>query len=107
MNSKYLVVFCTCPDRDTANTLARAVVGEKLAACINIVPGLASVFRWAGVVQEENEVLLVAKLAARGYERLQRRLLELHPYDVPEIIALELATGSHDYLNWLDEQTEQ
>ena len=100
------VVFCTCP-AEVAKDLARPLVEERLVACVNIVPGLTSVYRWEGKVCEDNESLLVMKTRAGLMERLSARIVELHPYEVPEVIALPLAAGEGNpaYLSWLLEQT--
>ena len=100
------VVFCTCPAK-VAKELSHALVEERLVACVNIVPGLTSVYRWEGKVCEDGESLLVMKTRAELMERLSARIVELHPYDVPEVIALPLAAGEGNpaYLNWLLEQT--
>lgn len=100
------VVFCTCP-AEVAKELAHALVDERLVACVNIVPGLTSVYRWEGKVCEDGESLLVMKTRAELMERLSARIVELHPYKVPEVIALPLAAGEGNpaYLAWLLEQT--
>lgn len=100
------VVLCTCPP-DAAKDLAHKLVEEQLVACVNIVPGLTSVYRWEGKVCEDGESLLVMKTRASLMERLTARILELHPYDVPEVIGLPLAAGEGNpaYLEWLLEMT--
>lgn len=84
-----------------ARDLARKLVGEGLAACINLVPGLTSIYRWEGAVEEASEVLLVIKLSACGYPALEARVLELHPYDTPELIALAAEAVEPRYAAWL------
>lgn len=100
------VVFCTCPSAQS-KALARTLVEERLVACVNIVPGLTSVYRWEGAVCEDGEDLLVMKTRASLMEKLTPRIIELHPYDVPEVIALPLAEGEGNpaYLDWLLQQT--
>jgi periplasmic divalent cation tolerance protein len=100
------VVFCTCP-AEAAKGLARQLVEEHLVACVNIVPGLTSIYRWEGKVCEDGESLLVIKTRAELMARLSARIVELHPYEVPEVIALPLAAGEGNpaYLDWLMEQT--
>ena len=85
--------------------IARTIVGEKLAACANILAPCRSVYRWHGQVEETQEVPLLIKTTASAYPQLEARLVELHPYDVPEIIALPLQTGLAAYLTWVEEQT--
>lgn len=99
------VVLVTAPNAEKAAELARAVVGEKLAACVNIVPGLRSIYRWEGAVQDEAEVLMVVKTTAERFEALRERVVALHPYQVPEVIRLEVAEGHLPYLDWVRDST--
>ncbi len=101
--SDALLVFCTCPETAVAERLAETLVGERLAACINILPGLTSVYRWQGQVEHAQEVLLLAKTTADRYPALETRLRALHPYELPEIVAVPLTAGLPAYLNWLAE----
>ena len=100
-----LVVLTTLPNADAAAELAKTVVGEKLAACANIVPGMRSIYRWEGKVQDENEVLVLLKARRDGFARLKSRILELHPYEVPEVIAVSIDQGHDAYLNWIVRET--
>jgi periplasmic divalent cation tolerance protein len=95
------VVLMTAPDVECAQRIARALVGERLAACVNLVPGIQSIYRWEGAVQEEAEVLLVAKTRADRVAELEARVRALHPYEVPEVIALPIQAGSDAYLRWV------
>ncbi|RAP58230.1 divalent-cation tolerance protein CutA [Oleiagrimonas sp. MCCC 1A03011] len=97
------LLLCTCPDEASAARIARALVEARLAACVSRLPGLTSTYRWEGAVQEDTEVLLLIKTRAAAVAALQARLLELHPYDVPELIALNIADGLPAYLDWLGE----
>ena len=103
MSAALQVLLSTAPDRDTALAIARTVVAERLAACVNLVPQVSSVYRWQGEVEESVEVLMVAKTRADRSEALCARVGELHPYDVPELIALPIDRGSAAYLAWVDE----
>jgi periplasmic divalent cation tolerance protein len=100
-----IVVLVTAPTPDRAAEIARVVVGERLAACGNVVPGLRSVYRWEGKVQEDEEALLVLKTTRARFEALRERVLALHPYDVPEVIALPVVAGSAAYLDWIEAET--
>lgn len=100
-----LVVFCTCPDREIALALARAAVEGGIAACVNVVPGLVSVYRWQGEIQQDDEVLLVIKTPAVRYAALEALLRARHPYELPEVIAVPVAMGSSAYLQWLADVT--
>lgn len=105
MSNSALTVFCTCPDAAKAREIADALVGEKLAACVNIVPGLTSVYRWHGNIQADSEVLLIIKTRDTRLRALEERICALHPQEVPEVIALPIVDGSAPYLKWLQEQT--
>jgi periplasmic divalent cation tolerance protein len=100
-----ILVLCTAPDADQAAKLARGLVEARLAACVNIVPGLRSFYVWKGEVHDEPEVQLFIKSRRPRFEALRDWLKTNHPYEVPEILALPIEAGSEDYLGWLDEQT--
>jgi periplasmic divalent cation tolerance protein len=97
----HLIVYCTCPDEKTAEMIARALVEEGLAACINIVPMVKSVYRWKGEIESAAESLLLIKLASGAYEKTERRIVELHPYELPEVIGVPIVAGLQPYLAWL------
>lgn len=94
-------VLVTAPDLETAEALGTALVEEGLAACANLVPGVVSLYRWEGAMQRDGEVLLVLKSTARAFEALRARVVELHPYDVPEVLALPVDAGHAPYLAWV------
>jgi len=96
-----IVVLTTCPDEAAAASIARDLVESGLAACVSRVGPVHSTFRWQGAIQDEPEVLLVIKTVIPRYSELEMRLKSLHPYEVPEIIALPVVAGSADYLGWL------
>lgn len=96
-----LMVFCTCPDKETAATLAEAAVSARVAACVNVLDGVGSVFAWDGHIDRANEVLLVAKTTESRYDALEQLWLSRHPYELPEIIAVPLAKGLAAYLQWI------
>lgn len=102
-----LLVLTNCPDETVANAIALAVVEEKLAACVNILPRVQSVYRWQGTVESASEIPLLIKTTAAAYAVLEQRIAELHPYAVPEIIALPITDGLPAYLNWLAAETRQ
>jgi periplasmic divalent cation tolerance protein len=103
MEPDAIVVLITVPSPEAGSRIARALVEERLAACVNLVPGLTSTFWWDGGVQSEPEALLMAKTRLPLFEALAARVRALHPYTVPEIIALPLVAGSQAYLDWLQE----
>ena len=95
------ITFSTCKDRRQANRIARTLVKEKLAACVNIVPGVASIYTWEGKIEEGKEVLLVIKSRAALSKRLAARVKALHSYSVPEVVTIPIASGNPDYLRWV------
>jgi periplasmic divalent cation tolerance protein len=100
-----LELHVTMPDKDKATELARKLVNEGLAACVNVVPGVRSVYQWQGKVVEEEEVLCLIKTRPEIFDRARQRILELHPYEVPEVLAFQVDDGSPDYLAWLRAST--
>lgn len=107
MEARFIDVWVNCPDRALAEEIAAACVGEKLAACANIFPPIASVYRWKGAIERAEEVPLVLKSRAELFQALSARVKELHPYEVPSIIATELPLVETDYAKWLAEETEK
>lgn len=98
------VVLTTAPDPDAAAELAGRLVDERLAACANIVPGITSIYRWRGKVQRDEEVLVILKTTPMAFEALRRRIIQLHPYEVPEVLALAAPEGSEDYMRWVGDE---
>jgi periplasmic divalent cation tolerance protein len=96
-----MLILSTCPDAAVAERIARALGEESLAACVNVVPGIRSIYVWNETVQDTQEVLLIAKTTGVRLAELRRRLVELHPYDVPEMVAVRLADGHDAYLRWI------
>jgi periplasmic divalent cation tolerance protein len=99
-----LLVLCTAPTAEVAAGLARALVEARLAACGNVLPGLRSIYRWQGRVEDEPEVLLLLKTTRASFPALRDELLRRHPYEVPEVLALPVEAGSAPYLTWLAAQ---
>ncbi len=100
---EYCLVLCTCPEGETAENLAGSLVEERLAACVNILPALTSVYGWEGAVETSRESLLLIKSERQAYPGLEARLRELHPYELPEIIAVDIERGLPAYLNWISQ----
>ena len=98
----HCVVLATASSETEAKTIARALVEERLAACVNIIPGLTSIYRWEEKITEDRELLLVIKTQGKKVAVLRERIVHLHSYAVPEVIALPIADGSPRYLEWLD-----
>ena len=99
------VALITAPDREAALRLARGLVEARVAACVNVVPGLTSVYRWQGAIQEDAEVLLVVKTRVDRVAELERLVARLHPYEVPELVLLAPSRVERRYLDWLLEQS--
>ena len=104
-DNDFLLVLSTCPNAITAESLGRALVGESLAACVNVVPGLRSIYRWNDTLQADAEVLMIIKTTVARFAALRERLVALHPYEVPEVVALPVADGHHAYLEWVSNAT--
>ncbi len=102
-----IVVLSTAPDAATGERIARTLVESRLAACVNIVPGLVSVYRWKGSISREAEVLCVIKTRRALLPRMAARLREAHPYDVPEILAIGVSAAARSYLQWLRAETRE
>lgn len=105
MQDNQLVIFCTCPDQASGERIGAILVEERLAACVNLIPALTSIYVWNGALKREPECLLLIKTNADRFDALRQRLRDLHPYDLPEIIALPVRQGDPDYLAWLTEST--
>jgi periplasmic divalent cation tolerance protein len=102
-----LVCFCTCPDPDTATRIADALVEARLAACVSVLPGLRSVYRWQGGIERADEVMLMIKTVRERLEPLTACVASLHPYELPELVAVEIAGGLAAYLDWVAESSTE
>ena len=100
--SERLVVLMTAGSQEEAEKIANALVNEMLAACVNVLPGVTSVYRWEGQVQRDQEWLLIAKTTHQVLDALVRRVRALHSYDLPEVVALPVVGGNQAYLRWID-----
>lgn len=101
MNSEVLIVYTTVADEAAAERLAERLVADGLVACVQIVPGIRSIYRWNGAVRDDREVQLVIKTTGDRFEALEAALHEHHPYDLPEIVAVPVVRGSRAYLDWI------
>ena len=106
MTTEYIIVFITAKNEEEAAGIGHTIVEEKIAACVNIIRSVRSIYRWQGRVEDEQEVLMIVKTKSPLFERLQKRVKELHSYAVPEIIGLPVVEGSKEYLNWLGQETD-
>jgi periplasmic divalent cation tolerance protein len=101
-----LLVLTNCPDEETADRIATALVENRLAACVNVLPEVESTYRWQGRVEQAVEVPLLAKCTRERYAAVEEAIRQLHPYTVPEIIAVPVAVGFAPYLRWVAEETQ-
>jgi len=99
--SGVVAVLTTTPSVEVAERLGETLVEERLAACANVLPGVHSIFRWQGTVSKESEVLVLLKTTTEALDHLRRRIVELHPYEVPEVIAFDVRAGHAPYLDWV------
>ncbi|MBI5493295.1 MAG: divalent-cation tolerance protein CutA [Deltaproteobacteria bacterium] len=106
MGERYILVFSTVPSPEEGARIGKAVVGEGLAACCNIIPGLRSIYLWKGKLCDEGEALCLLKTRAQLFDRLKDRIKELHTYEVPEIVAIDIKDGLREYLSWIGTVTE-
>lgn len=100
-----VVVLVTCPDRNVAEDIASKLIEENIAACVNVLGGVTSLYRWEGRIERDTEVLLIIKTRLELLAAVETRVASLHPYDVPEVIGLPIAGGSEKYLHWIDSST--
>jgi len=103
MSEESILVFSTFPDPEIARRVARILVEEKLAACVNLIPQIESIYRWKGAIETSSEVLALIKSTTWKYQLLEARIRELHPYEVPEIISVRIDSGHTDYLRWIEQ----
>lgn len=102
---RFIDIAINCPDHATADEIAEVLVSERLAACANIIPGVSSVYRWQGRIERAEEVTLLLKTRVSLFDAINARVLDLHPYDVPSIIAVELVALDKHYAEWLAAET--
>lgn len=105
--SQYRIIFCTVPQDDTGVKIAEDLVTRELAACVNAIPSVQSCYRWKGEVCRDSESLLIIKTRASLTDSVIRQIRSIHPYEVPEIIAVDIQGGLEEYLAWIDESTVQ
>ena len=106
MNTDLLMVLCTCPTQSAADAIATALLEERLAACVNQLPGIRSTYRWKGRVERDEEVLLLIKTTVERYAGLEETIQKLHPHELPEIIGVPLTIGSEPYFDWIRKSTQ-
>ena len=107
MASDYILVMSTVPSEDQGKEIARTLINEKLVPCVNIIPAVKSLYMWKNKLNEDDELILIMKSKASLFDKIKERILELHSYECPEIIALPIINGFESYLNWIDENTSE
>ncbi len=101
MSQEVLIVLCTCPDETVSRLIADDLVSRRLAACVSLIPGVQSVYEWQGRLEHNLEVQLMIKTTAAAYSALETRIRVLHPYEVPECLAIRVERGASDYMDWV------
>ena len=103
---KPIFIYCMVPDKDTAGAIGRKLVESRLAACVSFGSPVQSIYRWQGVIEEATELALTIKTVQENYSRIEELILSLHPYDVPEIVAVNMDDGLKPYLDWIESETK-
>lgn len=104
--TEYNIVLCTVNTRDLANNIAKSLISEKLAACVNISDNITSIYSWDDKIVEDSEILLIIKSKKNLFPKVEAKIKQLHPYEVPEIISIDINAGSSDYLKWLNQSVQ-
>ena len=105
MATETLLALCTCPDEAIARSIAETLVKQRLAACVNILPAIRSVYRWQDSIENDPEVLLYIKTTRARWQALEQAIVGAHPYELPEIIGIPITAGLGEYLDWISEET--
>ena len=100
-NEHFQLAICTCPNQEIAESIAENIVAQRLAACVNIISGVRSIYQWQGNIESGQEILLLIKTHKDKYESLQNTITNMHPYEVPELITVDINQGLPEYLNWV------
>lgn len=104
--SEYIIVLCTTNSKDSAKQIAKTLVSDRFAACVNLVDKIDSIYSWKGEIVEDSEVLMIIKTQKALFENLKNKIEEIHPYETPEIISFDILEGSNPYLDWISENTK-
>ena len=107
MSSPYCILLCSCPDQEIAKSIAQQLIILKQAACINILPGILSIYAWQGEIEHANEHLLLIKTRKDKYQLIEETITTMHPYELPEIISVPIENGLTTYLQWVDQSLNQ
>lgn len=101
-----IIIYCTCPNIETADRISRLIIRNHMAACVNQIKGVTSIYEWEGKIEQENEVLLIIKTTEKRFEAIKQLVSEEHPYELPELIAVPVTQGLPDYLEWITQCTK-
>ena len=102
MPNHYQIILCTCPNKDSAEKIAHSLINARLAACVNIISGVTSVYLWQETIESAQEHLLLIKACQSHYQKIEALIKEHHAYELPEIIAVSIENGLPEYLRWID-----
>jgi periplasmic divalent cation tolerance protein len=105
MDYAHIIVYITVPSREVGQQIAETLLEGKLVACVNIIPEISSIYHWQSAVEQDDELLLIAKTRTALFDRLATTVKRIHPYEVPEVIAMPIVSGSNEYLAWIDLET--
>lgn len=105
MSGEFQIVLCTCPDEASADAIATALLERRLAACVNLVPGITSLYRWRGELQRDAELLLLIKTRSTHFAAIRDTVRSMHGYELPELLAVPIQQGDDEYLQWLNDET--
>lgn len=103
----YIVILCTTNTQESAEYIASTLVEDRLVACVNILPQIKSVYRWKNKIVNDNELLLIIKTKKEFFNKVKNKIVEIHPYEVPEVISIDITDGTKDYLDWIASETSQ
>ncbi len=103
--TKYIIILCNTNTKDSAETIATYLVKEGLAACVNIIPKLTSIYKWQNKIEKEEEFLMLIKTKKELFNQIKEKIIILHPYEIPEIISIDITEASFDYLKWINKNT--
>ena len=101
-----IMIYCTCPDIETADRISRQLIRQHMAACVNQVTGVTSIYEWEGKIQQSNEVMIIIKSTEKRFDSIKKLVSEEHPYELPELIAVPITQGLPDYLEWINQCTK-
>lgn len=103
--TNYIIILCNTNSKDSAETIATYLIKESLAACVNIIPKITSIYKWQNKIENDEEYLMLIKTKKELFDKVKEKIQILHPYEVPEIISIDISNGNSEYLNWINNNT--